>query len=102
MSDTNGADAKAPTRVAIAIRDSIDAQGNPVESGKEASAVGFRYTHIPTAKRLKPDYNPETDDAPDGSAFEFDCQSQTMLAIFGGLTLAGNVVNTWSRGPKAD
>ena len=100
MSDTT--DNGKPTRVAIAIRDWIDAQGNPVETGKEANAVGFRYTHIPTAKRLKPDYNPETDEAPDGAAFEFDCQNQTMLAIFGGLTLAGNVVNTWVRGPKAD
>lgn len=101
---TNTPTIKRPT---VAIRDWIDASGNPVESGKEHEAVGFRYTHLPTALRLQPTFNPETDNAPDdaiytapklGTAGEIG----TMLAIFGGLTLAGNVVNTAVNGPKGD
>ena len=84
-------------------RDWIDAQGNPIDSGDESKAVGFRYTHIPTAKRLEPDFDPETDEAPADSVFELATipePTKTMLAIFGGLTLAGNIVST-ATNPKS-
>lgn len=91
-------------REAVAIRDWMNAAGQPVDGGKEAEAIGFRYIHLPSAKRLLPTYNPETDTAPEGSYFDFNPTgaSATMLAIFGGLTLAGNVVNTALNGPKGD
>lgn len=89
-----------------AIRDWINENGQPVDSGEEGKATGFRYTHLATAKRLVPAFNPETDKAPDGSFFEYQFGDpgsvETMLAIFGGLTLAGNVVNTATNGPKGD
>lgn len=94
-------------RQAVAARDWINAAGQPVDAGQENQAIGFRYTHLPTAKRLLPTYNPETDPAPVGSFF--DCvmstpagSRETMLAIMGGLTLAGNVANTITNGPKGD
>jgi len=93
-------------REAVAIRDWINVNGQPVDSGKEAEAVGFRYIHLPSAKKLLPTYNPETDQAPDGASFEYlvgDAgKASTMLGIMGGLTLAGNVVNTATNGPKGD
>lgn len=95
MADTNGETSRK------ARRDWIDAKGNPVET--EADATGFRYTHIPTAKRLAPDFDPETDEAPADSVFELATlpePTKTMLAIFGGLTLVGNIVST-STNPKA-
>lgn len=107
MTDTSTiAETAKSKKVAVAIRDWIDADGKPVDSGHEALATGFRYTHLPTARKVKPDFNPETD-APDASAiFEFQFgnpgDAATMLAIFGGLTLAGNVVNTAVNGPKGD
>lgn len=100
--ETPAADVK---REAIAIRDWIDAKGNPVNSGDEKDAVGFRYVHLPSAKKIKPDFNPETDTPPDGSFFDYVCApglATTMLACFGGLTLAGNVVNTATKGLKGD
>jgi hypothetical protein len=84
-------------------RDWIDAKGNPIESGDEKDAVGFRYTHIPTAKRLVPDFDPDTDEAPPEAVFELTTipdTTKTMLAIFGGLTLVGNIVST-STNPKS-
>lgn len=111
MSDTStttesGASAKAK-RETIALRDWVDAAGKPVETGKEADAVSLSYTHLPTAKRLQPNFNPESDAAPQGSAFVYNIASapesvRTMLAIFGGLTLAGNIVNTATKGEKGD
>lgn len=108
MSDTTqtpAAPAKGKKEM-VAIRDWIDNAGNPLVGGDEAKAVGFRYTHLPTARRANPAFNPETD-KPDASAvFEHVCgdagTATTMLAIFGGLTLAGNVVNTAVNGPKGD
>ena len=107
MTDTTtNPPADAAKRQAVAIRDWIKPDGNPVESGKEGDATGFRYIHLPTAKRLNPAYNPETDAAPAEAVFEMQCgdagKAGTMLAIFGGLTLAGNVVNTVVNGPKGD
>lgn len=105
MSDTSQTPA-ASKKVAVAIRDWINADGKPVDGGEEASATGFRYTHLPTARALNPAFNPETD-LPDPTAvFEIQFgnpgEIETMLAIFGGLTLAGNVVNTAVNGPKGD
>lgn len=109
MSDTTQATTAPVARKkseAIAVRDWIDENGKPLETGKEALAVGFRYIHLPTAKKLVPAYNPETDGAPDGSYFDFVAgeagSASTMLAIFGGLTLAGNVVNSATNGDKGD
>jgi hypothetical protein len=82
-------------------RDWIDAKGNVVDA--EAEATGFRYTHIPTAKRLDDKFDPETDEAPAEAMFEIPVipePTKTMLAIFGGLTLAGNIVST-STNPKS-
>lgn len=90
----------------VAIRDWMNLAGQPLEGGKEGEAVGFRYIHLATAKSLLATYNPETDQPPAGSFFEAVCgeagKRDTMLAIFGGLTLAGNVVNTAHNGPKGD
>lgn len=106
MSDTSTAETSKKTREAVAVRDWIDVDGKPLNGGDEAKAVGFRYTHLPTAKRLMPTYNPETDGAPAGAYFDFVCgeagKDTTMLAIFGGLTLAGNVSNSLTNGPKGD
>lgn len=107
MTDTSQAGtADKAKKVAVALRDWIDSNGAPVDSGAEATATGFRYTHLPTARKVNPAFNPETD-KPDASAvFEFQFgnpgDASTMLAIFGGLTLAGNVVNTAVNGPKGD
>jgi hypothetical protein len=84
-------------------RDWIDASGNPIDSGDEAKAVGFRYTHIPTAKRLDPDFDPDTDPGHADAIFELTSipePTKTMLAIFGGLTLVGNVVSS-ATNPKS-
>ncbi len=106
MTDTTVAAPAAPTKAATAVRDWINPAGQPVDAGKENEATGLRYIHLATAKRIKPDYNPETDPAPAGSVFEHQFGNagsiETMLAIFGGLTLAGNVVNTATNGPKGD
>lgn len=106
MTDTTQAEAAKPKRETVAIRDWIDASGKPLSTGDEAQAVGFRYTHLPTAKKLKADFNPETDTPPTGSYFDQVCgeagKLETMLAIFGGLTLAGNIVNSATNGPKGD
>lgn len=100
---TNPAPAKAK-KEQVAIRDWMNANSQPVESGKESEATGFRYIHLPTAKKLNPQYNPETDQPPAEAYFDFNPTgaAATMLAIFGGLTLAGNVVNTAVNGPKGD
>jgi hypothetical protein len=106
---TTDTSAKAK-RETVALRDWIDANGKPVESGKESSAIGFSYTHLPTAKRINPNFNPETDTA-DSSAVHMHVFPQVgepvtaellMCGIFGGLTLAGNIVNTATNGPKGD
>lgn len=100
---TNPAPTKAK-KEQVAIRDWMNANSQPVESGKESEATGFRYIHLPTAKKLNPQYNPETDQPPAEAYFDFNPTgaAATMLAIFGGLTLAGNVVNTAVNGPKGD
>lgn len=105
MSDTSQTPA-ASKKVAVAIRDWINADGKPVDGGEEASATGFRYTHLPTARSINPAFNPETDLPAPQAVFEIQFgnpgEIETMLAIFGGLTLAGNVVNTAVNGPKGD
>lgn len=105
MTDTTQTPAPAPKRQPVAVRDWIRADGTPVATGKESEATGFRYIHLPSAKRANPAYNPESDAAPDGCSFELpamDEPTRTMCAIFGALTLAGNVVNTAVNGPKGD
>jgi hypothetical protein len=91
-------------RPQVALRDWIDADGKPIDAGDESKAVGLRYVHLPSVLRANPDFNPETDIPPADCTFEFRPTNQTaiMLAIFGGLTLAGNVVNTATNGPKGD
>jgi hypothetical protein len=105
--DTATAETGKPKKVAVAIRDWINAAGQPLESGKESEVTGIRYIHLPTAKRANPAYNPETDTAPAGSVFELDMTklppaALLMLGAFGAQTLAGNVVNTAVNGPKGD
>lgn len=108
MTDTTQAAAAAVIkRPTVAIRDWINPAGNPVEGGKETEAVAFRYTHLPTALRIKSDFNAETDAPPADAVYTSPTLGDagaigTMLAIFGGLTLAGNVVNTAVNGPKGD
>lgn len=102
MSDT-----ATTKRQAVAVRDWIDANYSPLATGDEAKTVGFRYIHLPSAVKANPTYNPESDTAPHGTAFEVDLsgwpkESLLMLATFGGLTLAGNVVNSAVNGPKGD
>lgn len=109
MTDTTDTTAK-PKREQVAVRDWIDPNSQPVNAGDESKATGFRYIHLPTAKRLLPTYNPESDVAPQGSyyAHNFPAVGQPVTAdllmcgIFGGLTLAGNIVNTATNGPKGD
>lgn len=102
--DTNTAAAAKPKRPQVALRDWIDASGNPVEAGKEGEAVGLRYVHLPTAKRLDAAFNPESSTPHADAVFTVNPTGAmaTMLAIFGGLTLAGNVVNTAVNGTKGD
>jgi hypothetical protein len=94
-----------PKKTAIAVRDWIDSQGNPLSPGDEAKVAGIRYTHLPSAKRVKADFNPESETAPNGTFFDYqftDDVATKMLAAFGAQTLAGNVVNTATNGPKGD
>src|SRR5215831_12610670 len=104
MTDTTTNTAK-PKKVTIAVRDWIDQDGNPLSAGDEAKVAGIRYTHLPSAKAAKPDYNPESDRAPAGTYFDYlftDEIATKMFAAFGAHTLAGNVVNTATNGPKGD
>jgi hypothetical protein len=104
MTDTTTTAAK-PKKVAIAIRDWIDTDGNPLSPGDEAKVAGIRYTHLPSAKRAKPDFNPESETAPDGTFVDYlfvDDVATKMFAAFGAQTLAGNVVNSATNGPKGD
>lgn len=103
MTDTT-TNTKQP-RVAVALRDWLDAAGNPVDAGAESTATGMRYTHLPTAKRLNPAFNPETDAPPAEAVYTMnpiDPKAVLMFAIFGAHTLAGNVVNTAVNGPKGN
>lgn len=109
MTDTDTASAAAKkSREAVALRDWINASGQPVATGEEASATGLRYTHLTSVKRQNPAFNVETDTPPSDCVFSFDVNApenetaKTMLAIFGGLTLAGNVVNSATNGAKGD
>lgn len=87
--DQNKAD-----RTTKALRQWIDASGNIPDD--PADATGFRYVHLPTAKRLVPDLDPQ--DAPPADAvYEMPTMPdnvKTMLAIFGALTLAGNITSS--------
>lgn len=105
MSDTT--EVGRTKKVAVAIRDWMNSAGQPLESGKENETTGFRYIHLPSAKRANPAFNPETDTADAGAMYLCDLTKLPqatvyMLATFGGLTLAGNVVNTAVNGPKGD
>jgi hypothetical protein len=109
MSDTSQATTKTK-RAQVAAREWIDENGNAVETGKESTAVGFRYINLVAAKAAKPDFNPESDDAPTGAAYEHVFGKvgdpltidTLMCAVFGGLTLAGNIANTLNNGEKGD
>jgi hypothetical protein len=95
--DTNSKDTRK------ALRDWIDTSGNPIASGDEAKATGFRYVHLPTAYRENAAFDPESDVPPSGATFEMANIAEpvkTMLAIFGGLTLTGNIVST-ATNPKS-
>lgn len=107
MTEATTAEANKPKREAIAVRDWLDANYSPLAAGEEAKTIGFRYIHLPSAKKLNPTYNPESDVAPQGSSYELDLRQLSpagimMLAAFGGLTLAGNVVSSAANGPKGD
>lgn len=83
------------TRKKIADRDWLDSDGKPVggDSGKtEEDAVAARYTTL-LGSGGSHTFTPKTDDA-----------STRMLAIFGALTLMGNLANTWKteKGEKPD
>jgi hypothetical protein len=99
------ADVAKVKKVAIAVRDWIDASGNPLSPGEESKVSGIRYTHLPSARRVKADFNPEAETAPDGTFVDYmftDEIATKMFAAFGAQTLAGNVVNTATNGPKGD
>lgn len=102
---TTGASAKAK-REQAALRDWINAAGQPVDPGKEGEATGLRYTHLATARRLDPAFNAESSVPHPDAVFERQFGNpgsiETMLSIFGGMTLAGNIVNTLINGPKGD
>lgn len=105
MSDT--AETGKAKKQAVAIRDWLDANYAPLATGDEAKTIGFRYIHLPSARKANAQYNPETDPAPQGTSYDCDLRSMSpeavlMLATFGGLTLAGNVVNSAVNGPKGD
>lgn len=107
MTDTTvaAAPAKAAKKVAIAIRDWLDSDGNPISPGDEAKVAGIRYTHLPSARKAKTDFNPESDIADASARFDYmftDPVATAMFAAFGAHTLAGNVVNTATNGPKGD
>ena len=101
-----------PKKVTIARRDWIDLEGNPLNSGDEAKVAGIRYTHLPSALRAKPNFDVESELAPADSRFDYqflnadgsvrNLTSMLMFAAFGAHTLAGNVVNTETNGPKGD
>lgn len=74
--------APVKAKQSIADRQWIDADGNEVEAGDEHLATGFRYVHKATGQQFEYQY-----DSPPGTTL-------TMCAIFGGLTLAGNMVNS--------
>lgn len=92
MTDTTSATPKAK-REMIADRQWIDATGQ--ETKDETKATGFRYVLLGegTDKAAK---------VASGKAFKYSFPTasagnpETMLAIFGGLTKAGNIVNTWN------
>lgn len=107
MTNTDTAPAAKPKKQQVAVRDWLNSAGQPLESGKESDTAGFRYGHLPSARRTNAAFNHESDEFPAGT--EFTClfadmpQSAIyMLAAFGGQTLAGNVVNTAVNGPKGD
>lgn len=106
MSDISQGETTKAKKAAVAVREWIDENGKPVTTGKENEAVGFRYISLVAAKAANPNYNPESDDPPAGTFFDYACgdagQATTMLAIFGGLTLAGNVTNSLKNGDKGD
>jgi hypothetical protein len=104
MTDTTTNAPKAKKQM-VAVRDWIDANGDVLSSGEEAKVAGIRYTHIPSALRANPKFNYESDKAPDGTFYDYmftDELATKMLAAFGAQTLAGNVVNTATNGPKGD
>lgn len=85
MTDTTNTTEKAK-RQAVAKRLWIDPTGKEVP---EAEASGFTYVHLDATKAFG-----------DAGKFSFQFGNpgslETMLAIFGGLTLCGNIVNTWN------
>ena len=106
-----------PKKVTIARRDWIDLEGNPLNSGDEAKVAGIRYTHLPSAVAAakaagKAGFDADSELAPADCRFDYmflnadgsvrNLTSLLMNAAFGAHTLAGNVVNTATNGPKGD
>ncbi len=91
MSDTTqgagNSGAETEKRAAVADRQWVDANGNEVTD--PALATGFAYVDLVSKDK-----------------FVYQCKDGTaatrMLAIFGGLTKAGNIRNTAVNGPKGD
>lgn len=107
MTDTDTSAAAKTKRETVALRDWIDASGAPLATGDEAKVAGLRYTHLTSVKRANPSFNPETDTPPTDCVFAFNVDPNAdvatkMLAVFGGLTLAGNIVNSATNGAKGD
>jgi len=89
VTDENAAGAAAvKTKKAVADRQWIDAAG--VEVTDETTATGFRYKDLASGKAFVWQSGGDA-----GKAI-------TMLAIFGGLTKAGNIRNTLVNTPGAD
>lgn len=87
MTDVGTTTTATATREAVADRKWIDAAGNEAEAD---AATGFRYLDLATQKAFVWQSGHAA-----GTAL-------TMLAIFGGLTKAGNIRNTLVNGPKGD
>ena len=101
-----------PKKVTIARRDWIDVDGNPLNTGDESKVAGIRYTHLPSALRAKANFDADSELAPADCRFDYqflnadgsvrNLTSLLMFGAFGAHTLAGNVVNTETNGPKGD
>jgi hypothetical protein len=85
MSDVT--QAEKPKREAIAERNWVLADGS--DTTDETKATGFSYVWKANGRKYTHQFDPDTAG-----------ESATMLAIFGGLTKAGNIANTWKTLPE--
>lgn len=101
MTDTSVATTDSgKTREAVAQRLWINAAGEEVTD--PAEAIGFRYVDLPTLAKIKAEGGDVSQAAFTWNAKTPAGEAVTMLAIFGGLTKAGNIRNTLVNGPKGD